>query len=95
MRLCVCCGGRASFFASSFAALSVPASLLPFSALGFFYDFSVVVCDSLNRERSICFPKSCRFLPFWTFVLYKGGVPAAPSDTATLLRLSPSYLFYP
>ena len=64
MRLCVCCGGRAAFFASSFAALSVPASLLPFSALGFFYDFSVVVCDSLNRERSICFPKSCRFLPF-------------------------------
>ena len=60
----MCCGGRASFFASSFAALSVPASLLPFSALGFFYDFSVVVCDSLNRERSICFPKSCRFLPF-------------------------------
>ena len=64
MRLCVCCGGRAAFSASSFAALSVPASLLPFSALGFFYDFSVVVCDSLNRERSICFPKSCRFLPF-------------------------------
>ena len=60
----MCCGGRAAFSASSFAALSVPASLLPFSALGFFYDFSVVVCDSLNRERSICFPKPCRFLPF-------------------------------
>ena len=27
--------------------------------------------------------------------LYKGGVPAAPSGTATLLRLSPSYRFYP
>ena len=27
--------------------------------------------------------------------LQKGGVPAAPSGTATLLRLSPSYLFYP
>ena len=26
--------------------------------------------------------------------LYKGGVPAAPSGTATLLRLSPSYRFY-
>jgi hypothetical protein len=25
----------------------------------------------------------------------KGGVPATPSGTATLLRLSPSYLFYP
>ena len=27
--------------------------------------------------------------------LQKGGVPAAPSGTATLLRLSPSHLFYP
>ena len=27
--------------------------------------------------------------------LQKGGIPAAPSGTATLLRLSPSYLFYP
>ena len=26
--------------------------------------------------------------------LSKGGIPAAPSGTATLLRLSPSYLFY-
>ncbi len=28
-------------------------------------------------------------------VLQKGGVPAAPSGTATLLRLSPSHRFYP
>jgi hypothetical protein len=27
--------------------------------------------------------------------LLKGGIPAAPSGTATLLRLSPSYQFYP
>ena len=27
--------------------------------------------------------------------LQKGGIPAAPSGTATLLRLSPSYWFYP
>ena len=27
--------------------------------------------------------------------LQKGGDPAAPSGTATLLRLSPSYQFYP
>ncbi len=26
--------------------------------------------------------------------LLKGGIPAAPSGTATLLRLSPSHLFY-
>jgi hypothetical protein len=30
-----------------------------------------------------------------TSQLQKGGVPAAPSGTATLLRLSPNYLFYP
>jgi len=27
--------------------------------------------------------------------LQKGGVPAAPSGTATLLRLNPSHRFYP
>ena len=27
--------------------------------------------------------------------LQKGGVPATPSGTATLLRLNPSYQFYP
>ena len=27
--------------------------------------------------------------------LLKGGIPATPSGTATLLRLSPSYRFYP
>lgn len=30
-----------------------------------------------------------------TVSLQKGGVPAAPSGTATLLRLSPSHQFYP
>ena len=28
-------------------------------------------------------------------LLQKGGIPATPSGTATLLRLSPSYQFYP
>jgi hypothetical protein len=28
-------------------------------------------------------------------LLLKGGIPATPSGTATLLRLSPSYQFYP
>ncbi len=27
--------------------------------------------------------------------LLKGGIPATPSGTATLLRLSPSHQFYP
>ena len=30
-----------------------------------------------------------------TTSLQKGGVPAAPSGTATLLRLSPNHQFYP
>ncbi len=29
------------------------------------------------------------------YFLQKGGIPAAPSGTATLLRLSPSHWFYP
>lgn len=37
---------------------------------------------------------SCRITSFTTS-LQKGGVPAAPSGTATLLRLSPNYQFYP
>ena len=43
-----------------------------------------------------------RFLSFISFtqsgqlvLLQKGGIPAAPSGTATLLRLSPSYRLYP
>ena len=38
-------------------------------------------CDSFSIDSSSL---PCGFL-------YKGGVPAAPSDTATLLRLHPSY----
>ena len=34
------------------------------------------------------------FTFFW-ILLQKGGIPATPSGTATLLRLSPSYQFYP
>ncbi len=30
-----------------------------------------------------------------SFKLLKGGIPAAPSGTATLLRLNPSHWFYP
>ena len=35
------------------------------------------------------------FEPFFRKSLQKGGVPAAPSGTATLLRLSPNHQFYP
>ena len=34
------------------------------------------------------------FESLW-ILLQKGGIPATPSGTATLLRLSPSYRFYP
>jgi hypothetical protein len=34
-------------------------------------------------------------LVYLYLVLFKGGIPAAPSGTATLLRLSPSHRFYP
>lgn len=42
--------------------------------------------------------KVFKWLPRFVTVtasLQKGGVPAAPSGTATLLRLSPNYQFYP
>ena len=40
------------------------------------------------------FPVSASYTTSGTS-LQKGGVPAAPSGTATLLRLSPSHQFYP
>ena len=47
--------------------------------------------DSGSREMctAVLLPTTDRFS------FQKGGVPAAPSGTATLLRLSPSYRFYP
>ena len=44
----------------------------------------VPVVQKQNLEKAII-----------TASLQKGGVPAAPSGTATLLRLSPSHRFYP
>ncbi len=44
----------------------------------------VPVVQKQNLEKAIL-----------TTSLQKGGVPAAPSGTATLLRLSPNYQFYP
>ena len=41
-------------------------------------------------SSSVCWPSSNQVES-----LQKGGVPAAPSGTATLLRLSPSHQFYP
>ena len=50
----------------------------------YFINKQVPVVQKQNLEKAIL-----------TTSLQKGGVPAAPSGTATLLRLSPNYQFYP
>ena len=51
--------------------------------------------ESLSFACCVCFMRTNAFVFLSLRTLYKGGVPAAPSGTATLLRLSPSYRFYP
>ena len=50
----------------------------------YFINKQVPVVQKKNLEKVIV-----------TTSLQKGGVPAAPSGTATLLRLSPNHQFYP
>ena len=50
----------------------------------YFINKQVPVVQKQNLEKAII-----------TTSLQKGGVPAAPSGTATLLRLSPNHQFYP
>ena len=50
----------------------------------YFINKQVPVVQKQNLEKVIV-----------TTSLQKGGVPAAPSGTATLLRLSPNHQFYP
>ena len=60
----------------------------PFADLCSYYrhsSFSRPYSDSRHSSDSICYSSS----------LQKGGVPAAPSGTATLLRLSPNHRFHP
>ena len=52
--------------------------------------------ESQLSSLSLIFSKETSlYLPKPPFGLQKGGVPATPSGTATLLRLSPSYRFCP
>ena len=55
--------------------------------------------DLLGRQSSVGESRrilhSSLFILHFPTVLQKGGVPAAPSGTATLLRLSPNYQFRP
>ena len=50
----------------------------------YFINKQVPVVQKQNLEKAIV-----------TASLQKGGVPAAPSGTATLLRLSPNHRFHP
>ena len=52
--------------------------------------------ESIDGIESIYLAISCAsFVSFLVFRLQKGGVPAAPSGTATLLRLSPNHQLHP
>ena len=48
-----------------------------------------------KTTASCCYYKRKHYTNSRVELLQKGGDPAAPSGTATLLRLSPSYQFYP
>ena len=58
-----------------------------------------LVCTDSASSFSLYFVKQThlqyKWNPTFSVSLQKGGVPAAPSGTATLLRLSPNYQFYP
>ena len=64
----------------------------------FVIQFNLVCTDSAS-SFSLYFVKQThlqyKWKPTFSVSLQKGGVPAAPSGTATLLRLSPNYQFYP
>ena len=58
-----------------------------------------LVCTDSASSFSLYFVKQThlqyKWKPTFSVSLQKGGVPAAPSGTATLLRLSPNHQFYP
>ena len=58
-----------------------------------------LVCTDSASSFSLYFVKQThlqyKWKPTFSVSLQKGGVPAAPSGTATLLRLSPNYQFRP
>ena len=61
--------------------------------------FNLVSVTDSASSFSLYFVKQThlqyKWKPTFSVSLQKGGVPAAPSGTATLLRLSPSHQFYP
>ena len=80
------------FTSYSLSMLSMNCHALTAACAVFLKKTELLIHESLPREVSFpCTPtaSSCRFS------LQKGGVPATPSGTATLLRLSPNYRFRP
>ena len=61
--------------------------------------FNLVSVTDSASSFSLYFVKQThlqyKWKPTFSVSLQKGGVPAAPSGTATLLRLSPNYQFRP
>ena len=61
--------------------------------------FNLVSVTDSASSFSLYFVKQThlqyKWKPTFSVSLQKGGVPAAPSGTATLLRLSPNHQFYP
>ena len=80
------------FTSYSLSMLSMNCHALTAACAVFLKKTELLIPESLPREVSFpCTPtaSSCRIS------LQKGGVPATPSGTATLLRLSPNYRFRP
>ena len=53
------------------------------------------LCSSIVLELPLIVTDFVDHVSLAAFMFQKGDVPAAPSGTATLLRLSPNYQFYP
>ena len=71
---------------------SLPISLL-FIPIVITIDLST--CKPVNSSTCLLVNLFTRLLVYSEIRLQKGGVPAAPSGTATLLRLSPNHRFCP
>ena len=62
----------------------------PLSILNFQFQISISFLDKVKEQ-----PSPNKVFVYDLPSLQKGGVPATPSGTATLLRLNPSHRFYP
>ena len=63
--------------------------------LSFSIIYPIVITINLSTRKPLLVNQSTCLLVNFEIRLQKGGVPAAPSGTATLLRLSPNHQFCP